>query len=328
MKSKYLLSAVTVLAMSMSAFAQYDDAGYDNGYGDQQGYADQSGYGDQAGYDDQSGYAEQSSDAAAYAPAPEEQQPAYAEPAAQPAPQQVRQDDDDDNSSSALNGRAFRLGGRLQLGFSDFWGVDEVFDNMYTKDGVKMENRFDAFTGVNVGLGLIGNFRINKMFSIMPEFVFSISRYAETLDSFYDWYYGMVDYEYSWWFIDLDIDPVVRFMPLDFIYIEAGARLSVVLAALESYSYNSTYDGTEIASDDVDLPEAAAFLPGVLFGVGASVPIKRGLTDIGLRFVWDLASVSETPFEYCSSEDNFVSQRIAKTVAKRFEIQFVINYWI
>lgn len=324
MKSKYLLSAVTVLAMSMSAFAQYDDAGYDNGYGDQQGYADQSGYGDQAGYDDQSGYAEQSSDAAAYAPAPEEQQPAYAEPAAQPAPQQVRQDDDDDNSSSALNGRAFRLGGRLQLGFSDFWGVDEVFDNLYNKDAQKVSNPIDEFTGFNVGVGLVGNFRINDMLSIMPEFVISATQYSVTLETFYSWFYGdYVDWEYSWWFINLDIDPIVRFMPLHFLYVEAGARLSVKIAALDSYSYNRSYDGATIASDDVDLP-APSFVPGVLFGFGASVPIKRGLTDIGLRFVWDFVSASD----YVWEDLRDINGVNPKTVAKRFEIQFVINYWI
>lgn len=226
-------------------------------------------------------------------------------------------------NSNSFNGKAFRFGGRFFLGYSDFWNVDDTYDNMYDPDHKRMANPYDEMFGFNFGLGFVSNMRINSFFSIMPEIVFAYTDYSVILDSYYYRGYGIVDLEQSFSMFNLDIDPVFRLMPVDFFYLEAGARLSINLYADETLSIKD-YNGKTVDSGSRSWKTCNSFFPGLILGFGFSWDGLRHRNDLGLRFVLDFTSLEDAYVYYFDKQEN---SHTFKSTVRRFEIQLVLNRW-
>lgn len=289
MKNKFLVSVITLLILSVSAYAQYEDDSY--GDNDVVSVPAPTSTAVSTGYTPS--YTPMSSSASA-------------------------------SNSDAFNGKPFRFGGRVFLGYSDFWNVDDRYDKMYDPDHNKIANPYNELTGFNVGAGFVGNIRINDGFSIMPEVIIAYTDYSEVLDSYYYWDYGTVDFEHAWTLFNIDVNPVVRYMPVDFFYLEIGARLTINLYAEESLSLRDYHSGKTIDSGARDWDTCNSFLPGALLGFGFSIDGLKHRHDIGLRFVLDFASIEDARSYYYDAQGGVHS---FKTEVRRLELQVIYNQW-
>lgn len=297
MKNIFSATVVTLLALSLSAYAQYEG----DSYGEYPEYSN-------GGSDVVSVPAPTSTEVSTI------YTPSYTPMSSSSS----------SSNPDSFNGQFFRFGGRIFLGYSDFWNVDDRYDKMYDPDHNKVANPYDELSGFNVGAGVVGNFRINDVFSIMPEVVFAFTDYSEVLDSYYYWGYGTVDLEHAWTMINIDIDPVFRFMPVGFFYLELGARLSINLYAEESLSLRDYSSGKIVDSGAIDWDTCNSFLPGVIFGFGFSVEGLKHRHDLGLRFALDFTSIEDSRSYYYDVQGG---EHSFKTSVRRFEIQIVYNQW-
>lgn len=269
MKKMFLAFVVAGLASTM-AFAQDD---YD--------------YGDDASSSDD-GYADVGSSEAA-APA-EEAAPASSDVEYKSMDDKDKKVSRNEGEMSSIFDRQFNFGGKISLGYADFYNTPKTLN---PETGVE-EDAMKGWMGVQVSFGVIFNYHINNMFSIVPELNIEVRNYFSNADGYWPVYddYGYfqgyaTDVQYNLRQFNINIPVMARFNPTPEIYIEAGAAFSANLAA--DYALTSDDYGIDQTLDDWECSSTAF---AVQFGAGYTVNIGNNkFGDIGGRFVLDLSKL-------------------------------------
>ena len=304
MKNILFASLVAVLGLGVQSFAQDDDYGQDENQ-DQVEYAEKT-----ASYDT-------------------EEDDGYGNPVQpQEEPAAVRTETQSSSNSSSGNSffdKTFNLAWRLGIGFNGLH--DTPADDEYSK--YNRENPNEGWVGANVELGLFSLIHINSMFSIAPEFQFTFRFLSQELDEYYLYRYGFVTEEMNLYMFDIDIPVTVRFNPVHFFYVEAGAQLAFNLGSGSDYTLTDS-DGNTIASADTeeDFSSASMFV-SLVFGLGATFEMHNKNYDVGLRVVYDLTNLHKEAEDKIEIEGaNGVGQTVVvDNNSKVWAIQLVIGYW-
>lgn len=304
MKNIFFASLVAVLGLGVQSFAQDDDYAQDQD--DQVEYATKT-----ASYDT-------------------EEDDGYGNPVQpQEEPAAVRTETQTQSSSSSSGNpffdKTFNLAWRLGIGFNGLHDTPAASE--YTKLGAEDPN--DGWAGANVELGLFSLIHINSMFSIAPEFQFTFRFLSQELDEYYLYRYGFVTEEMNLYMFDIDIPVTVRFNPVHFFYVEAGAQLAFNLGSGSDYTLTDS-DGNTIASADTeeDFSSASMFV-SLVFGLGATFEMHNKNYDVGLRVVYDLTNLHKEAEDKIEIEGaNGVGQTVVvDNNSKVWAIQLVIGYW-
>lgn len=302
MKNIFFASLVAVLGLGVQSFAQDDDYGQDQ---DQVEYAEKT-----ASYDteEDDGYGNP------------------VQPQEEPAAVRTETQTQSSNSSSGnpFFDKAFNLAWRLGIGFD---GLHDTPADEYSKLNVEDPN--DGWAGANVELGLFSQIHINPMFSIVPEFQFTFRFLSRTLDEFYTWRYGYVKQELNLYMFDIDVPVTVRFNPVHFFYVEAGAQLAFNLGSGCDVTWSDS-EGQTITSDDTDMSwSSASMFVSLVFGLGATFEMHNKNYDVGLRVVFDMTNLHKDAKDYVEMEGaNGVNQTVViDNNSKVWAVQLVIGYW-
>ncbi len=240
MKKFITAMAMTLSLAAMPSFAQYED--------DYEEYVPE----EQAA--ESSEYAEEAAPAEESAPA---------ETAAAPAAEE----------KSSGEFKPLVIGGRFDVGFTDFHSVPE-----------EAEDAYDEWAGIDFSLGVSLRYYFTPMIAFAPEANLTIRYMFQTYE--YSDYWYTYEYEIGFTQLLLDFPLLARVQPIDLFYAEAGIRVGFSLFS----EYSLMIDDVEI--DDADWP-TNTFNAALVLGAGVTLPYKNKKVDVGIRFTYDFTALEE-----------------------------------
>lgn len=313
MKKSFLSAAALVLTMGLSAYAQddYEDYAYDEGVAESA---------------PESAYSEVSDDAEAelneYASTAKgrteelKEANAASEASAEPSHESSA------SSGSTFDGNPIRYGGHFGLGLSGTYGNEDALISRGSY--AYYADPFSGFLGLNVDLGGIVTYRINKMFAVSAELNIHIIDYMKESEVWMlevqDGYgYREEPLDENMMLVDLSIPVMARFYPTDAFFVEAGVQINLNLAG--SFSLDNTdYD----YSEDMGDWKGESFGYSVNIGGGIVRPAGNGLVEFGGRIILDLSRLEAEQIVYNANTGEYRSA----VATKGWHVQFVCNYFI
>ena len=298
MKNIFFASMIAVLGLGVQSFAQ-DEDDYSSESSDQVEYATET-----------TSYAEE--DDGYGNPLPKEEPAPVAEAPASSA------------SAGGYFDKTLNLAWHLGFGFNGLHNTPTE----YSDYGADDPN--EGFTGANVSLGIFSLIHINSMFSIAPELEFTFRFLSQTLDEFRWWgdYYKI---EKNLYLFDFDIPVTVRFNPVHFVYLEAGAQLGLSLGSGSDYTLTRESDGKVFDSlspeeNDEESWSSESVFFSLVFGAGATFELNAKHYDVGLRLVYDLTNLHKDNKDVILNEkDEPVA--VVTNESRMWAVQLVVNYW-
>lgn len=319
MKKSFLSAAALVLTMGLSAYAQddYEDYAYDEGVAESA---------------PESSYSEVSDDAEAdlneYASTAKGRTEELKEANAASSAAEESSYDSQYSSGSSVSAsvdKPLRYGGHVGIGLSGTYGNEDalIVGGRYGFSG-RLADPFSGFLGINVDLGGIVSYRINKMFAVSAELNLHIIDYMKESEVWNievsDGYgYHEEPLDENMMLVDISIPIMARFYPKESFYIEAGAQVNLNLAG--SFTLDNTdYD----YSEDMGDWKGESFGLSVNVGGGFVQPIGNSLVEFGARFILDMTRLEADQIVYNGNTGEFRSP----VATKGWHVQFVCNYFI
>lgn len=240
------------------------------------------------------------------------------------APKAEKKSSDTGISMEEFLQKPLHFGMHVGLGFAGTWGNEEVL-GMYDPEtfDLSVADPFDGYLGVNVDIGFIVHYRINEMFSFVPEVNIRILEYFKESEVWYlrvnqGWYYSREPLDENMLLVDISIPLMARYNPIPMFYVEAGIQFNLNLYGDFSLS-NEDYDYEESMGDW----EGETFGFGFNIGAGVTLPLKKYMADIGLRLAMDLTRMEADQMVYNAANNTY--RLPVKTRA--WAIQLVTNMY-
>ncbi len=303
MKKSFLSAAALVLTMGLSAYAQddYEDYAYDEGVAESA----------PEGYSEVSDDAELEADASTARSRIDEEKSAKAEAAAASA------------SESSSDFKPLQYGVHLGVGVSGTYGSEEVpVFRGYSVE--RYGDPFAGFIGVNLDLGGVVSYRINKMFGVNAELNFHFVDYFKESEVWgievWDSYYGSYVTEpvdENMITAGISIPVMARLYPTSGSYAELGAQLNLNLVGKFSLD-NTDYDYNEDMGDWK--VETVGF--GVVVGGGVIVTAGTTRMELGARVVVDLTRIEADEPVFDANNESWRPP----VEAKGWHVQLVCNF--
>lgn len=230
------------------------------------------------------------------------------------------------SSRGGAQGVPFNLGLHLAFGLGTYWD--------YPTDRYLVEyfGENDWLT-VNFDIGGIAKIKMSNLVSIVPEVNFGFNFTSREVGR--GRYYKV---EESRTLINVNVPVALRFTPLPYAYVEAGARFNFNLGTshtLDWYDEDGNalkdWNGKEV-SEELDKWEAKAFIPSFIAGLGGTVRASGHELDLGIRFILDLVGVEKDDkidFTYEGEVLKVGDQKlVVENNTKMWAIQFYVNYFL
>lgn len=293
MKNIFFASMIAVLGLGVQSFAQDDDE-----YSDQVEYATQT-----SSYEDDG----------------------YGNPLPQEEPAAVRTETAPASSSSGNDffDKTLNLAWHLGFGFNSLHSTPTEYEDYHLSDPN------EGMSGAHVSLGVFSLIHINSMFSVAPELEFTFRFLSQTLDEF-NWWGETYKIEKNLYMFDFDIPVTVRFNPVHFLYVEAGAQLAFNLASGSDYTLTRVSDGATLSSLSTEDTEESSWKSesvffSLVFGVGGTFEWNLKNYDVGIRLIYDVTNLHKNNKDIVQVDETTV---VAVTdESKMWALQLVVNYW-
>ncbi len=230
------------------------------------------------------------------------------------------------SSRGGVQGIPFNMGLHLAFGLGTYWD--------YPTDRYLVEyfGENDWLT-VNFDIGGVAKIKMSNLVSIVPEVNFGFNFTSREVGR--DRYYKV---EESRTLINVNVPVALRFTPLPYAYVEAGARFNFNLGTshtLDWYDEDGNalkdWNGKEV-SEELDKWEAKAFIPSFIAGFGGTVRANGHELDLGIRLILDLVGVEKDDDIDFTYEGEVLTVNGEKLVVenktKMWAIQFFVNYYL
>jgi opacity protein-like surface antigen len=240
-------------------------------------------------------------------------------------------------SSSRGQSPSFNIGGHIGFGFGSFWDYPT---NEYVLEAIGK----NEWINISFDFGGLIRYRFNNMISVVPELNFGFTVAQREVGRGYNWFYQDYKVEETRVLVNLNVPVTVRFNPVPFFYLEAGARVNFNLGtshSLDLYDDNGnalkTYDkyGNIVdASVELDKWEVNSFVPSIIGGIGGTIKVAGRDMDLGLRVIVDVAGIEkddkiiffdEEADQYLTNNGGLV---MLENKTKMLAVQFVMNYYL
>lgn len=228
----------------------------------------------------------------------------------------------------------------LLLGIHLGIGYAAMYDYPTDEDFIWEFGKND-WSGVSMDLGLVFKYRINALFTFVPEVNFGMDYILEEFEKQgmsgvgYDDDYGYYKVNESRTLFNLNIPLALR-LTVPFVYLEGGVRLSFNLGTSHDYEYtdengnalrrldeNHQLEDVKVYAGDW---KVKTFITSALAGIGTTMRINGHECDFGVRVIWDLIGVNEYDKLYYDIDDSKLL-KLVENNSKLYTIQFVFNYF-
>ena len=235
------------------------------------------------------------------------------------------------SSRGGAQGVPFNLGLHLAFGLGTYWD--------YPTDRYLLDyfGENDWLT-VNFDIGGIAKIKMSNLVSIVPEVNFGFYFTSREIGRGHSSYYGNYKVEESRTLINVNVPVALRFTPVPYAFVEAGARFNFNLGTSHTMDYYDEdgqalkdWKGKEV-SRELDKWEAKAFIPSFIAGLGGTVRASGHELDLGIRFILDLVGVEKDDkidFTYEGEVLKVGDQKlVVENNTKMWAIQFYVNYFL
>ena len=223
-------------------------------------------------------------------------------------------------------------------------GYASMFDYPTDEDFI-WEFGKDDWSGVSFDFGFVFKYRLNALFSFVPEVNFGMDYILEEYEGG-----GGYSREYGTWYkinesrtlFNINIPLALR-LTVPFVYLEGGVRLNFNLTTSHDYEYTDLngnalrYVDENHQLQDVKVSagewKVKTFVTSALAGLGTTMRINGHECDFGVRVIWDLVGVNDNDklyYEIDVSKDETDGRKVYKVVennSRFYSIQFIFNYF-
>lgn len=230
----------------------------------------------------------------------------------------------DEGTKPAFFDRPFNMAAHIAVGYGSFWNTPDQYDNAEWRKAYEVDsNPYDEWLGYSVAFGMAFNYRFMNMLSVSPEINLGIRGFVRNLDSYYSyWYDTYVEVNEDIFMFDIELPILLRVMPTQQMYFEAGPQFTLKLVANHSVDYIDSYTDETIYSDAKGSWECATFFASLVIGGGATLDLDGKLFDIGLRFIMDMTKLEKDDTDMLDLDGSTF-----KDETKMWTLQLVVKYW-
>ena len=222
----------------------------------------------------------------------------------------------------------FRLGVHVGIGTTGYWD----YPPEYLVGS-------DEWGGLAADLGGAFKFNINETINLLTELNFGINVVSRDL-AYRSTRYGSYKQEETRTLLKTEVPILMRFKPIPFGYVEAGAQLNFNFWSGNNKEYRD-YEGNSIQSVNGDLEkwDVKTHVTSLVFGLG----LGGRIGDIGVRFVLDLDRIHKDDrisyyddgeriylyedYAKASASKNIPRASVVDNKTKIWSIQLVVNYY-
>ncbi|MBQ5464351.1 MAG: PorT family protein [Fibrobacter sp.] len=243
------------------------------------------------------------------------------------------------SSSGNVSSPVLNLGLHIGFGFGSLLSYPS--HPLYTE----YKGKKDEWDNYSIDFGGIIKYRVNSLLTIVPEVNLGFGISSREIDRGYDWKWSEYKVNESRMFMNVNVPIAFRLTPIQYLYLEAGARLNFNVGTSHSNDYTDkdgnpymVYDpesGTEKQySQKLSEWKVNTFIPSVIAGVGGSFKMKGRDFDFGIRFSWDLVGLEkDNEVEFIDENNQFVKDEngeklVVKEETKWMSFQFIMNFYL